>query len=146
MRRRIKKNPISVIRIIRGCSGFTLNELIVILMVICILIAIASFIYGNYISKARLTVAISTLSYAQKSLTSYNLDNNKYPDSIDFTSCVDEQGRTVFPSNLCDQMKDDLSAKNYVNSAPTYILTARANDKNQTLLTMTGYNITTQGN
>lgn len=146
MRRRIKKNPISVIRIIRGCSGFTLNELIVILSIICILIAIAFFIYGNYISKAKLTVAISTLGYAQKSLESYNLDNNKYPDSIDFTSCVDEQGRTVFPSNLCDQMKDDLSAINYVNSAPTYILTARANDKNQTLLTMTGYNITTQGN
>lgn len=108
---------------------------------------IAFYIYTSYISKAEVTVATSTLNNVKKTLTTFNLDNGKYPASINFPSCVDEQGHTVFPSMLCDQIKEDLySIESYSGSGTGYILTARAKDPKHTLLTLTESNITTQGN
>ena len=147
MRRRLKDKSISGMRIIRGRSGFTMIELVIVMLILAVLIAIATSVYFNYIDKARLTVAVSTIDNISKSLESYHLDNNKYPESINFTSCVDEQGRIVFLSGLCDQMKTELySIESYSVSGTNYVLTARANDKIHSLLTLTGDKITQQGN
>jgi prepilin-type N-terminal cleavage/methylation domain-containing protein len=130
-------------RRIRGCSGFTIIELFVVLIILAVLMTIATATYFNFVNKAKLTVSISTLDFASKSLETYHLDNNKYPQSIDFTSCVDEQEHTVFLSDFCDQMKKDLySIENYSISGKTYILTAKARDDKYTLLTLSGGKIT----
>jgi prepilin-type N-terminal cleavage/methylation domain-containing protein len=130
-------------RRIRGCSGFTIIELIIVLTILAVLITIATATYFIYINKAKLTVSISTLDFVSKSLESYHLDYNKYPESIDFTSCVDEQGHTVFFSDFCDQMKKDLySIESYSISGRNYILTAKARDDKYTLLTLSGGKIT----
>jgi prepilin-type N-terminal cleavage/methylation domain-containing protein len=146
MQRRLKKKSISGMRTIQGCSGFTIIELFVVLSILAVLMTIATSIYLNYINKAKLTVSISIIDTVSKSLESYHLDNNKYPQSIDFTSCVDEHGREVFPSSMCSQMKKDLySIDNYTLSGRSYVLTVRANDNIHTLLTLTRDKITIQG-
>jgi prepilin-type N-terminal cleavage/methylation domain-containing protein len=146
MQRSLNKNSISGIRIEWGCSGFTIVELVIALIILAVLMTIATSIYVNYIDKARITVAISTLDNVSKNLESYHLDNNKYPESIDFTSCVDEQGHMVFPSGLCDQIKEELySVESYSIGGASYVLTAKAKDNKHTLLTLTGGKITIQG-
>lgn len=133
-------------RIVREHYGFTIIELFVVMIILAVLMTIATSIYLNYINKAKLTVSISIIDAASKSLESYHLDNNQYPQSIDFTSCFDEQGRVVFPSMLCSQMKKDLySIDSYSLSGRSYILTVRANDNIHTLLTLTRDKITIQG-
>ena len=143
MRRRLKDKSIFRMRRIGGCSGFTIIELIIVLTILAVLITIATATYFNYINRAKLTVSISTLDMVSKSLESYHADYNKYPESIDFTSCVDEQGHTVFLSDFCDQMKKDLySIESYSISGTNYILTAKARDDKYTLLTLSGCKIT----
>jgi Tfp pilus assembly protein PilE len=122
-------------------------ELITAIAIIGILAGIAFYIYTSYISKAEVTVAVSTLDNVKKTLMTFNLDNGKYPVSINFSGCLDEQGHTVFPSMLCDQIKEDFySIESYSSSDTGYVLTARAKDTKHTLLTLTESNITTQGN
>jgi prepilin-type N-terminal cleavage/methylation domain-containing protein len=133
-------------RTIQGFCGFTIIELIIALVILAVLMTIATSIYLNYVNKAKLTVSISILDIGGKSLESYHIDHNKYPSSIDFTNCVDEQGREVFLSDLCNQMKEELYSKDYSPSGIDYILTARAGDNKHTLLTLTGGKITQQGN
>jgi type IV pilus assembly protein PilE len=133
-------------RTIQECSGFTIIELFVVLAILAVLMTIATATYFNYVNKAKLTVSISTLDFAGKSLETYHLDYNKYPQSIDFTSCVDDQGHTVFLSDFCDQMKKDLySIESYSISGINYILTAKARDDKNTLLTLADGKITIQG-
>jgi prepilin-type N-terminal cleavage/methylation domain-containing protein len=148
MRRSINEKSISGARITRRCSGFTLLELIAAIIVMVILAGIAFYVYTSYITKAKVTVAVSALDSVKKTLTIFNLDNGKYPASIDFSSCADEKGHTVFPSMLCDQIKEDLvyPIESYSISGTGYVLTARAKDGAHTLLTLTEKNNTIQGN
>jgi len=147
MRRSLKDKSISGMRIVQRCSGFTILELVVVLIIMAVLMTIATSIYFNYINKAKFTVSISILDTVSKTLESYYLDNNKYPESIDFTSCVDENGHMVFLSGFCNQIKEDLySVESYSISGTSYVLTARAGDNKHTLLTLTGGKITQQGN
>jgi Tfp pilus assembly protein PilE len=114
-----------------------------VLTILAVLITIGTTTYFFYINKAKLTVSISTLDFASKSLESYHLDYNKYPGSIDFTSCVDEQGHAVFLSDFCEQMKKELySIESYSISGRNYILTAKARDDKNTLLTLSQGKIT----
>jgi Tfp pilus assembly protein PilE len=146
MRRRIKGKSISGIRIGRGCSGLTITELAIALVVLVVLITISIHIYTNYISKARVTVANSVLDNAGKTFLSYQMDKGRYPASIDFTSCVDDQRLMVFAPGLCDQMKEELySIESYSLSNTSYVLTVRARDNKHTLLTLTEGKITIQG-
>ena len=142
MRRSLNGKSISGIKIMRGCFGFTILELIVVIIIIGIIAAIALSIYNNFINNAKVTVAISTLDNARKTLTDYNVDHGGYPASIDFSSCVDGQGNIVFHSGICDQIKKDLVNPSYSTSPTGYLLTAKAKDNKQTLLTLTESNIT----
>jgi Tfp pilus assembly major pilin PilA len=119
-----------------------------VIAIMAVLIIITFSIYTRYINKARVTVAVSALVNVKKTLTAFNLENGKYPVNIDFSSCADEHGRTVLPSMLCDQIKEDLvyPIESYSISGTGYVLTARAKDADHTLLTLTENNLTIQGN
>lgn len=64
-------------------SGFTLIELIVIVTIVGILSAIALPLYSEYIEKARIVRAVSDITNISKSVTAYNFDNSKFPESLD---------------------------------------------------------------
>jgi prepilin-type N-terminal cleavage/methylation domain-containing protein len=146
MQRSLNHKPNRGFRIIRVNGGFTLVEIVVVLAILAVLASMALFAYNSYIEKAKVTVATSTLDNVRKTLEVYHIDNGNYPANIDFAGCVDNQGRTVFPPVLCDQLKSDLFAvDSYVVSGQNYLLTVRANDSSHTVMKMTADNIAIQG-
>ncbi len=147
MQRRIKNNHISLIKITRGNLGFTIIELLFVILILIVLILIAYPVYNSYIQKSKVTVATSTLDAIQKSLESYYIDNSQYPNNINFSNCMDDQGHSIFPSTFCNQISKDLySVDSYaININSGYILQARANDDNHTQFTLTPSQVTQQG-
>jgi prepilin-type N-terminal cleavage/methylation domain-containing protein len=136
-----------LIRTIRRPSGFTLIELTIAIIILAVLITIAFSIYSNYVNKAKIAIAESTLDNARDNLEAYYTDNTKYPESIDFTDCVDENGRVVFQPTFCTQLRNDISSiESYIAEPKSYVLTARARDTKSTLITLTPNKITKQGN
>ena len=126
-------------------SGFTLIELVIAMIILLILALIAFNVYTQYISKAKITVAESTLTHVRDNLNLFSLDNGKYPESINFTDCVDENSRAVFSQAFCDQLKEDLYSiekYSYIPEDNKYSLTARAKDSKHTLITVTPDKIT----
>ncbi|MBN1471390.1 MAG: prepilin-type N-terminal cleavage/methylation domain-containing protein [Syntrophaceae bacterium] len=142
MLRKLKEKTVPVILSNKRRSGFTMIELLVALLILIVLVLIAMSIYTNYIGKARVTVATSVLDNAGKALTEYQMDYGTYPGSINFTNCVDEAERRVFPSGLCDQIKEELDSPEYSISGSIYTVTARAKDAKHTVLTLSDSRIT----
>ena len=122
-------------RIIRKEAGFTLIELMVALIVLGILATLAFSIYRNYVDKAKVTIAEHAVIEARQNLDLYNMDNGKFPDSIDFSTCHDENSRAVFSTTFCNQIKNDLLSIEYTAENNNYVLKARAKDVKNTLIT-----------
>ncbi len=131
----------------KGSRGFTLIELLVVVAIIGALAAIAIPVYSNYVDKARVTVAISTLDTVRKNFETFHIDNQEYPTPpINFITGQDNEAppRTVFSTMLLDQINDDLTPVSYNTSitGSSYTLVAKAKDKKQTVLTLTPTDIT----
>jgi prepilin-type N-terminal cleavage/methylation domain-containing protein len=132
-------------RIIERNSGLTLVELSFALIILAVICAIGIYVYIGYIDKAKITVAEDTLLLARDNLNIYNMDKGKYPDSISFDTCVDENSRAVFSSSFCKQLKEDLSSIDsytYNTEQSTYTLIARAKNVKRTPLTLTPTKVT----
>lgn len=136
--------PIPGLQRTRTISGFTLIELLVVVAIIGALASIAIPVYTNYVDKARVTVAIGTLDTIRKSLEFFHIDNQRYPQGIDFDahSGLEIPGTLrVFASALVEQIDNDLTVTNadyvYNSATMTYVLTAKAKNRAQTVLTMT---------
>ena len=124
-------------------EGFTLLELLIVVVIIGILAAIASSAYFNYINSAKRTMAESTLDTIRKALESYHIDYQNYPDAIDFNTGKDGLGRTVFQPQFVNQINGDLtSVDSYLNTVTSYTLVVKAKDDKQTVMTLTPQNIT----
>lgn len=112
-------------------------ELLVVLVILGILSSISFFAYGNYVNKARLTVAVSALETLRLTLENFHIDYGGYPADIDFSTGEDDLGRAVFDNQFALQLGDDLFAIDSYNSAGLgYTLFARANNRQRTLLKM----------
>ena len=124
----------------KGTRGFTLVELVMVVAIIAALAAISIPVYSNYVDKARVTVAISTLDTVRKYLEFFHMDNQQYPAKpIDFGTGKDADNQTVFSAMLLDQINEDLTPISYntATNKSTYTLIAEAKDRNQTVLTLT---------
>jgi len=129
----------------KSSKGFTLLELLVVVAIIGALAAIAIPVYSNYVDKARVTVAISTLDTVRKNFEIFHIDNQEYPTPpINFITGQDNAAppRTVFSTMLLDQINDDLTVPYYNTVTNGYYMTARVKDKKQTVLTLTPTDIT----
>jgi len=122
--------------------GFTLIELMIVVAVIGILASISIGSYFQYVDKAKRTVSISALETMRKLLEGYAIDHGGYPESIDFTTCTDQNAAPVIPPLICNQMKTDLfSIDSYVLSNGTYIIMSKAIDRSHTQMKLTGDSI-----
>lgn len=138
MRRSLMKNSGIDIRPKTGSDGFTLLEILIVVAIIGIIATIALPAYKHYLDKAKVTIAKQTLHDLQHNLESFYGDASGYPATIDFTTGLDDQGRTVFRPSVLDQIARDLfSVDSYVVSGNSYILTARAKDSTRTVLVLT---------
>ena len=127
----------------RRSKGFTLLELLIVVVIIGVLAAIAIPAYNSYLNTAKITLAQGALDTIRKTLESYHIDYQEYPDSIDFNTGQDGLGRTVFEPQFVNQINGDLSSiDSYLNSGTTYTLVARAKDSEQTVMTLTPLDIT----
>lgn len=124
-------------------KGFTLIELLFVVTILGALVAIALPAYTKYLDRAKIAVAQSSLNLARTALETYSVDRQTgYPVTIDFSTCLDENGVLVFQPYLCDLIKRDLlSVDSYTPSGNYFTLVARAKDSAQTTLTVTPDNI-----
>ena len=113
-------------------------ELLVVVAIIGALAAIAIPMYSNYVDKAQVAVAISTLDNIRKNFESFHIDNQEYPAKpIDFNTGLDANLNTVFSAVLRGQINEDLTEPYYNTAINGYYVTAKARDKKQTMLTLT---------
>jgi general secretion pathway protein G len=67
----------------RGARGFTLIELMIVMMIISILIGMAAIIYDKTIKGAREAVLKQDLQTMRQAIDNYTLDKQQAPQSLD---------------------------------------------------------------
>ena len=68
----------------RGEKGFTLVEMMVVLIIIAVLIALGIRAYIGYIGSSKMTKASGDIATIQAALDSYYAQNQSYPEDTDF--------------------------------------------------------------
>jgi general secretion pathway protein G len=69
---------------VRGSQrGFTLIEILVVMVIITILAGISVAMYGNGISKSKEAVLLQDLKEMREAIDAYHADKNKWPPSLD---------------------------------------------------------------
>jgi len=127
----------------KNAKGFTLVELLTVVAIIGVLAAIAIPAYNNYVDKAQVTVAVSTLDAMRKNFEFFHIDNQEYPtEPINFTNGKDGATREVFSTMLLDQIDGDLTDVVYnTTSSGTaligYKVTANVRNRAQTAMILT---------
>jgi len=70
-------------RACRGSRGFTLIELMIVMMIISILIGMAAVIYDKTVKRARESVLRQDLQTMRQAIDNYTLDKQQAPQSLD---------------------------------------------------------------
>lgn len=92
-------------------SGFTIVELLIVIVVIAILATISIVAYRGIQERARASQATSALTQAKKKLELYKVDNSSYPTTGNLASAGVTDGATTYQ---------------YTSDGTTYCLTATA--------------------
>lgn len=92
-------------------NGFTIVELLIVIVIIAILAAISIVAYSGIQNRARASQASSALSQAKKKLELYKIDNNAYPTTGNLASAGVSDNDTTYQ---------------YTSDGSTFCLTATA--------------------
>ncbi len=119
---------------LRSCAGFTLTELIVIIIMVAILAAIAGMKYGSFAKSANLRTAIDQVAADIRFLQSRTMATMAYTTGVTYTNTVSfPAGGTTY--NLGGQVK----------SLPSGVTLSIASTLTVTFNSLGEYNTTTNG-
>jgi general secretion pathway protein G len=118
---------IKIRRYLRGEKGFTLVEMMVVLIIIAVLIAGGIYFYLGYIGRAHITKAEGDISTIQAALDSYYASNQTYPKVDDVTSL---QAAGISTS---------MATSTPTASIP-YVITSNTSGNGYCIYTVTSYN------
>lgn len=100
-------------------SGFTIVELLIVIVVIAILAAISIVAYRGIQERSRYSTMKNDMSTIRKALELYKVDHGGYPDS---SSCENTSGEYNYEYNWCGW--DQGAGNSFIPGlAPTYITT-----------------------
>jgi general secretion pathway protein G len=88
----------------RTRAGFTLVELLVVMMIIVILAGTGLALYSTSVTKANEAALLQDLSVMRRALDDYYADKNKYPPSL--ATLVDEKYLRTIPRDPFTQSAD----------------------------------------
>ena len=129
----------------RNEQGFTLIELLIVIVIIGILAAVAIPRFQGVSDKAKVGAAKAELANVKQGLGMYQAENDTsaYPASGDissFTDLYDAIAPYVQISNATDA---SWNFESYTSATPdTFVLVAKAKDRNRTSITVTPTTIT----
>lgn len=124
-------------------NGFTLIELVVVVLIVAVLAGISIPVYGIYVNKAKLTLSINNLSNMRKVLEVYATEYDTYPKTLDLTTFTDQVGVAIADSSTIEKLKGNVySFESYTFVTPSYTLVAKGLDSKHTVITVTPSNIT----
>ncbi len=103
----------------RNNSGFTIVELLVVIVVIGILAAITIISYTGINQKAVVSTLQSDLSNAQKQISMYRVVHSSYPTAFDADDCP---SAPTADTDYCLKSSGDNSYTNYVSDGTFYTL------------------------
>jgi len=90
-------------RKLKNSDGFTLIEIMLVVVIIGIIVGIAAPKITGKIGKAQNVAARASLKSVETSIQSYEMDNLRLPDSLDdLTKQKDGNGPYLKPSDLTD--------------------------------------------
>ncbi len=90
--------------ILRGNAGFTLIELMIVMLIMSILIGIAAIAYDKTVVKARESVLKQDLQTMRQAIDNYTLDKQQAPQSLE--DLVDAHYLREIPVDPVSQQKD----------------------------------------
>ena len=109
-----------------GNKGFTLMELLIVLVIIAILSSVAVPIYLRIQNRAKESATKAEMSNIATALELYGNDNNAYPSVTDIEGLADELDRYIHNMNISDSWGMNY---NYSLSAGRYTLASGGIDK-----------------
>ena len=77
----MKKSRNEKMRIVRRC-GFTLVEIMVVIVILVMLASVATPLYFRHLKNSRIATAKTQISMLEQALDDYRLDNGDYPDEL----------------------------------------------------------------
>jgi general secretion pathway protein G len=90
-------------RKLKNRGGFTLIEIMLVIVIIGIIVGIAAPKIGGKLGKAQNVAARASLKAVENAVQSYQMDNLRLPDSLDdLTKQKDGNGPYLKPSELMD--------------------------------------------
>ena len=129
----------------RNESGFTLIELLIVIVIIGILAAVAIPRFQGVSDKAKIGAAKAELATVKQGLGMYQAENDTsaYPASGDIGTHADLVSIIGTYVQIANATDASFTFNTYVSaSTDTFVLTAKAKDRNRTLITVTPTTIT----
>ncbi len=83
-------------KMINNNKGFTMLELIMVVIIISVLATLAIPSYGGFVEKARSAEAVSTISAIRTAQNLYKLESSKYASALDDISIQIPQGGATY--------------------------------------------------
>ncbi len=105
----------NLFRAIRDLAGFSLVELMIVVVVISVLSAIAIPIYNNNVTQARMSEADANLSSIRTQLRIYSSANGEFPKT--------NPAGYVIGANWSDIKTGEMTGKYFTDSSYTYLCT-----------------------